>query len=618
MARETRNAVLLNEVRTLFGLGVIRDSSDGELLGRFLNPDDSENEAAFTFLVERHGPMVLHVCRQVLDDSHDAQDAFQATFLVFLRRAGSIRKRDSVASWLFGVAVRVARRARFAAIVRRIHEQYAGELAAAAAPPANEYSARLAELHEAIARLPDRYREPIVLCHLEGLSTAAAAQRLGCPQGTILSRLARGRERLRKKLCQQGQVESMGMLAATWGCLDPMPAMPAALVNSTAQYSVPILSGRAIPAATVSPSVATLTQATLRTLFMTRIMLGAALLATAAALTVVTSPIFRPGLKAGSQAAPAGKAPPGRQEKPQTIEQGMLFARDMEDTLYKILKRDHEFNDPRWTFMIKVRDVQQKTLIDATFKHRAQETINEYDAIVQAKRAVLRFDLDSKIVRAFLEDAETQRFGRADTVVLINNRTLEIPIPAGDPFIVEAMRSKSRKVRMHSDQALSLAYSSDGKTVATAGLDGVAHLWNMTEAKEVATLKGENGSIRSVSFAPDGKTLACLTYTGPVTLWDVATGKLKRALPGMSDAARQVAPRNFVLDAIAFAPDGDLLAVAGKGQVNGEMLGYCGSTKASGVRLMPSPLRPMARRSSTAMILPSASSMSKPENSSAR
>ena len=353
-----------------------------------------------------------------------------------------------------------------------------------------------------------------MLCHLEGLSTAAAAQRLGCPQGTILSRLARGRERLRKKLCQQGQVESMGMLAATWASLNPMPAMPAmpaALVNSTVQYSVPILSGRTIPAASVSPSVAGLTQATLRTLFMTRIMLGGAVLAAAATMTVVAIPNFRPGLKAGSQAAPAGKAPPGRQGKPQTIEQGMLLARDMEDTLYKILKRDHEFNDPRWTFVIKVRDMQERTLIDATFKHRAKETIDEYDAIVQAKRAVLRFDLDAKIVRAFLEDAETQRFSRDAAVTLINNRTLEIPIPAGDPFVVEAMRSKSRKVRMHSDQALSLAYSSDGKTVATAGLDGVAHLWNMSKAKEVATLKGENGPIRSVSLCAYGKTLACLT-----------------------------------------------------------------------------------------------------------
>ena len=177
--------------------------------------------------------------------------------------------------------------------------------------------------------------------------------------------------------------------------------------------------------------------------------------------------------------------------------------------------------------MIKVRDMQEKALIDATFKHRAKETIDEYDAIIQAKRAVLRFDLDAKIVRAFLEDAETQRFSRDAAVTLINNRTLEIPIPPGDPFSVEAIRSKARMVRMHSDQALSLAYCSDGKTVATAGLDGVAHLWNMIEAKEVATLKGENGPIRSVSFEPDGKTLVYCDVDA-VGVINVETGKLER------------------------------------------------------------------------------------------
>jgi polysaccharide biosynthesis/export protein len=109
MARETSNAVLLREVRTPFDLAAVRDSSDRQLLERFVTAGHAEAEAALTFLVERHGPMVVHVCRQALDDSHDA---FQAAFLVFLRRAGSIRRRDSLASWLFGVAMRVARRAR--------------------------------------------------------------------------------------------------------------------------------------------------------------------------------------------------------------------------------------------------------------------------------------------------------------------------------------------------------------------------------------------------------------------------------------------------------------------------------------------------------------------------
>ncbi len=169
MTGESKEAALLRDVQTLFGLGVVGGLTDGQLLDQFLTTDDATAEAAFTSLVERHGAMVLHVCRQTLDDPHDAQDAFQATFLVFLRRAGSIRKRESVASWLFGVALRVARQARYAAVVRRFHERRSGKLAAARAAAESELPECRAALHEEIDRLPDRYREPVVLCHLEGL-----------------------------------------------------------------------------------------------------------------------------------------------------------------------------------------------------------------------------------------------------------------------------------------------------------------------------------------------------------------------------------------------------------------------------------------------------------------
>ena len=200
---DLRNAVLLREVHALFGFGVTSEWSDQRLLDQFLTGGQFEAEAAFTLLVERHGPMVWRVCRQVLADSNDAEDAFQATFLVFLRRAGSIRKHKSLASWLFGVATRVARRAREDAIARRYHERKAAEVAVVPGAALDEHAECRAALQEEIARLPERYRAPIVLCRLEGLSTAAAAERLGCAQGTILSRLARGRARLRRRMAQR-------------------------------------------------------------------------------------------------------------------------------------------------------------------------------------------------------------------------------------------------------------------------------------------------------------------------------------------------------------------------------------------------------------------------------
>jgi len=576
MARETSNAVLLTEVRTLFGFGVVRDFSDRQLLERYLTADHTEAEAAFTVLVERHGPMVLHVCRQNLDDSHDAQDAVQATFLVFLRRAGSIRKRDSLASWLFGVAMRVARRARYAAIVRRFHERHAGDLAAARSRATNVHSERLAAMHEEIARLAVRYREPVVLCHLEGLSTAAAAQRLGCAHGTVLSRLARAREQLRRRLTERGQVEPAGLLAIRVS-REATVALPAALVNSTVQAAMGALAGGTDLVAAVTPSVAMLTQATLRALFMTRITLAAALIATASALTVLTIPMVRPGLRAGSQAVSADKRTQGHQEKPRTIEQRTLLARDLEDALYKVLKRDHEFNDPRWPFVITVREVQDKTLIDATFTHRAKRKVNEFDAVIQAKRAVLRVDPEAKLIRVFLEESKVQHLVRDNDIILINNQILEIPIPADNQLMADQTlpgRAEAapefRIVEMDSDQALSLDYSHDGKTLATAGFDGVVHLWDAVKGTHLGALKGEKKStIRSVTFAPDGKTVACVNDAGLARLWDVATGSLKQTLPGLSESMCEAA-RTFMLDSVAFAADGRLLAVSGFGPINAE------------------------------------------------
>ena len=208
-------------------------------------------------------------------------------------------------------------------------------------------------------------------------------------------------------------------------------------------------------------------------------------------------------------------------------------------------------------------------MVDATFKHRNKEHNAEFDAVIQAKHAVLRFDSERKIVRALLKECQAQRFRRDADIMLINDDTLEIPIPPGTLFTPEG-----RVVPMQSNQALTLAYSSDGMTLASAGLDGVLHLWDMAGAKEVAKLKGNSGPIRAVSLAPGGKLLACVSYTGSVTLWDVPTGTLRQTFAGISELVRQVAPRNFVLDAIAFAPDGELLAVAGEGQFKAGMLGY--------------------------------------------
>jgi RNA polymerase sigma factor (sigma-70 family) len=196
---------LLRQIRRL-----VADSQtalpDGDLLRGYL---DRRDEAAFAALVERHGPMVLGVCRAVLGHRHDAEDAFQAAFLVLARKADHIRRRDSVGSWLHAVAYRLALRARMAAVRRNAVEADAARTAVASADDLTWGEVRTI-LHEELAALSQRYREPLVLCYLQGLTQDEAANRLGWTAATLKGRLQRGREVLRRRLERRG----LGLSAA--------------------------------------------------------------------------------------------------------------------------------------------------------------------------------------------------------------------------------------------------------------------------------------------------------------------------------------------------------------------------------------------------------------------
>ena len=197
----------------LFNFGVVGTLSDSELLDRFVSRRDEAAEAAFEELVIRHGPMVLRVCRGVLHDAHDAEDAFQAVFLVLANRARSIRRSGSVASWLFGVAQRVANRGKRSAARRHALDQLVAERTSESYLPA-ENDPGWEILHEEINGLPERLRAPIVLCYLQGMNYAAAAHQLGLSEMAIRGRLARARERLRRRLTRRGVTVPAGLVVA--------------------------------------------------------------------------------------------------------------------------------------------------------------------------------------------------------------------------------------------------------------------------------------------------------------------------------------------------------------------------------------------------------------------
>ncbi len=253
-----RSADGLRHLETLFESGTVGSLGDEALLRRFAT---RREEGAFAVLVERHGPMVLGVCQHVLGDPHDAQDAFQAVFLILARRAGSIRSGGSVGSWLHGVALRVAAKAKVAAARRRVHERRGGEMAARRIVGESLSDAGgWPEIHEELGRLPEKYRSPLVLCYLEGLTQEMAARRLDCPLGTLQSRLARGRDRLRARLSRRGVVAPAVLLGA--GAFSaPGTAMSAALADATVRAAVRLAAGEAISSGLVPASALALAEA---------------------------------------------------------------------------------------------------------------------------------------------------------------------------------------------------------------------------------------------------------------------------------------------------------------------------------------------------------------------
>ena len=173
---------------------------DDQLLERFVRLRD---ETAFEALLHRHGPLVFGVCRKLLYDAHDAEDAFQATFLVLARKAGSVAPRSLLGHWLYGVASRVAARVRQTAL-RRAREQSGADLSAVPGAAEKEDSDLAPLLHEEVRRLPDKYRRPVVLCYLEGMTNEEAAHQLRWPVGTVKGRLSRARALLRARLTRRG------------------------------------------------------------------------------------------------------------------------------------------------------------------------------------------------------------------------------------------------------------------------------------------------------------------------------------------------------------------------------------------------------------------------------
>ncbi len=295
-------------MKTLFTVGTVGSLTDGELLGLFIARRGEAAEMAFSVLVERHGPMVLRVCRSILRDEHDSEDAFQATFLVLVDRAGAVRDRTSVGSWLHGVALRVAACARGSLVRRRAAERQAADRAAIIYNPDAPESDLAPMLHEELAGLPERYRQPMVLCYLEGLACEDVARRLGWPIGTVKSRLARGRERLRARLMRRGFGPCVIPLNGVFsGEFKREAIMPAVAVASTVRMAVRFASGGPL-VGVVPVAVELLTEGALKAMSWSRLKLFAQGALAAVVLTVWVGSVVRAVTGSGGT-QPTARAP---------------------------------------------------------------------------------------------------------------------------------------------------------------------------------------------------------------------------------------------------------------------------------------------------------------------
>jgi len=299
---------------------LLRDGAgrtDGQLLESFIVERD---EACFAALVRRHAPMVWGVCWRILHNHQDAEDAFQAVFLVLVRKATSIVPRHMVANWLYGVAHQTALKVRATVAKRRGRERQVPEMPQPQAVQQDMWADLQPLLDQELSRLPDKYRVPIVLCDLEGKTRKEAARQLRLPEGTVASRLARARTMLARRLARRGFAITGGAVAALMSQQTASASVPPLLVASTIKAAGLLAAGQAVTAVAVSAKVAALTKGVLKAMLLSKIkIVTTALLAVGIIVAGVSTTGMLYHTQAFGKTATEGASPP-EQDKKNSVE----------------------------------------------------------------------------------------------------------------------------------------------------------------------------------------------------------------------------------------------------------------------------------------------------------
>lgn len=540
-------------------LGIVNDA---QLLERFVVNRD---EAAFATLVQRHGAMVLSVCRRVLHHCEDAEDVFQATFLLLARNGASIRNGDVVGSWLHSVAHRLAQRVLNQRMTRQIHERHVGSMKNQRTVSRNRTHELQAMLDVTLQEIPAKYRAALVLCYMEGKTQDAAAQQLGCPLATLRNWVNRGRKALQRRLQRRGFKLTIEGLVTAFVAANAAASVPTRLFVPTMQAALAIAEGKET-SGIITASVASLLAEGIQGLFAAKAKMVALLcllstLVMSGAVALARQHSNRVELQANEEAQIGFVLAKAEQEKKTGEPRRALADRYGDPLPTGALAR---FGTVRFRHdgMIRCTAISPDGHLIAAgglnsiqiFNAETGQTLHHINGTSNTVQA-LAFTPDNKQLASFDRNMMV-RFTDTDTGKTVKDfKLLQNARPGsgstnsflafcpdgkafilkdGSEAVVRLMDSTNgQEIRsFRSDGYLyGVALSPDGNLLSTLAQNGLVRIWEVATGRERQVLKIESQARGGLAFAPDSKTLAG-GDGGSISLWDVATGRVLKTLNG--------------------------------------------------------------------------------------
>jgi RNA polymerase sigma factor (sigma-70 family) len=575
--------------------------TDRELLRRFTK---RREEAAFLALLKRHGTLIQRICRRMLPNAHDADDVFQATFLVLLKKVSALRWRDCISGWLHEVAYRLAVKTKSADVRRTLKESRA-TIADAAGDPLNALTVQEAQtlLHQELNRLPDRLRSPLVLCYLESQTQEEAARQLGWSVRTVKRRFQRGREILHQRLTRRGLTLAA---ALTTGLATTAPAS-ASLIRTTLTAAVSFTSGKA---GTIAAPVAVLVQSALGSMFLTKVKVMATLAMCLAATGLVFTQVFP---NAWQKAWPGSRGADASETAKKDFKVAQIGANKKESRPSIIDDPNNEngkkagvdvYGDPlppgavarlgtvrfRYPMPLTACAVSPDGRIIAGgnsygFQLWDAETGRRLHNLpdLLGEVAALAFSPDGKVLATYIYYYDKLRFHDVATGKMVKeydqNKIGEKGksytshylgyLPDGKHLLLKngsessvhlldaASGEEVRTFLSKGNILYAVASSPDGKMLAVVEESGNVLVKEIATGKEVFSIANEQTKFLTVAFAPDSKTLATEDFNGNARLCEASTGKLLRILDARLEKMSARDPQTWSLN---FSPDGKNLA----------------------------------------------------------